>query len=65
MKYKHVLWIDPAVRDYQVFVDSVNEDTLALLYPEPLRGVVQANVERIGFVFEKHVCIVLKFLQLS
>jgi hypothetical protein len=49
MKYK-VLWIDPAVRDYQVFVDSVNEDTLALVYPEPL----VFDVERIGFVFELH-----------
>ena len=52
--YKNVLWIDPAVRDYQVFVESVNADTLALVYPEPLSGVVQDNVERIGFVFEKH-----------
>jgi len=52
--YKNVLWIDPEVRDYQVFVDSVNADTLAIVYPEPLRGFVQANVERIGFVFEKH-----------
>ncbi len=50
MKYKKVLWIDPTVRDYHVFVNSVNEDTLALVYPEPLLF----QVERIGFVFEKH-----------
>jgi len=48
--YRNVLWIDPAVKDYHVFVDSVNEYTLALVYPEPLRF----EVERIGFVFEKH-----------
>ena len=48
--YKNVLWIDPAVRDYQLFVDSVNADTLALVYPAELRF----DVERIGFVFEKH-----------
>jgi len=53
MKYK-VLWIDPAVRDYQVFVDSVNEDTLALVYPEPLVFDLENKVERIGFVFELH-----------
>jgi hypothetical protein len=49
MKYKNVLWID-SVRDVQVFVDSVNEDTLAIVYPEPLD---LAQAERIGFVFEK------------
>jgi len=52
--YRNVLWIDPAVPDYQVFVDSVNEDTLALVYPEALIGVHLSGVERIGFVFEKH-----------
>jgi len=47
--YKNVLWIDPSVRDYQVFIDSVNADTLPLVFPEPLR----LDVERIAFVFEK------------
>jgi hypothetical protein len=50
VRYKNVLWIDPAVRDYQVFVKSVNEDTLAIVYPQPLTF----EVDRIGFVFEKN-----------
>jgi len=49
MKYKNVLWIDPSVRDYQIFVDSVNADTLSLVYPQSLIF----DVERIGFLFEK------------
>jgi hypothetical protein len=48
VRYKNVLWIDPDVRDYQVFVDSVNSDTLAVLYPEEW-----PDADRIGFVFEK------------
>ncbi len=51
--YKNILWIDPAVRDYQVFVDSVNADTLAVVYPEPIFDSIN-RVERIGFVFELH-----------
>ena len=51
--YKNVLWIDPAVRDYQVFVDSVNADTLAVVYPDPIFQL-ENKVDRIGFVFEKH-----------
>ncbi len=50
MTYKNVLWIDPAVQDYKVFVNSVNEDTLAIVYPDPL----DYRAERIGFVFELH-----------
>ena len=48
--YKNVLWIDPSVQNYQVFVDSVNADTLAIVFPDQL----PFDVERIGFVFEKN-----------
>jgi len=50
MECKNLLFIDPSVRDYQVFVDSVNTDTYPILYDEidfPDLG----TFERIGIVF--------------
>jgi hypothetical protein len=54
----NVLLIDDSVRDYQVFVDSVNESTIPFVYgPMTTRKVFtqflqDKTIERIGFVFE-------------
>ena len=54
MEFKNLLFIDNTVRDYQIFVDSVNEQTCPIIYSptEPgyeVPGLV--SVERIGIVF--------------
>jgi len=59
-KYKNILLIDTKVKDYHVFVESSNDDTLPIIYNETtsrdeLAGVLknQIEIERVGIVFEK------------
>ena len=52
---KNLLLIDSSVPDYQVFVDSVNQDTVPMVYPETREELVTLLMEydsipRIGIV---------------
>ena len=51
MEYTNVLLIDRTVQDYEIFVDSVNSNTLAIVYPSVF--TIPASVKRIGVVFIK------------
>ena len=51
----NVLVVDERVRDYQVFLDSVNESTQAVVFrsSDDLKHALEVPCERIGFVFEQ------------
>jgi len=53
MESKNLLFIDRSLRDYQVFVDSVNPETYAIVYDAPLPEyeAPEGTFDRIGIVF--------------
>ncbi len=44
----NALIVDESVRDYQLFLDSVNQSTTAVIF----KGVLDISADRVGFVFE-------------
>lgn len=53
MESKNLLFIDRSLRDYQVFVDSVNPETIPIVYDAslPEYEALEGTFDRIGIVF--------------
>ena len=56
MSHSNVLWIDTCVKEYQIFVESVNSNTQASVYSSSttqtdILNSLSLNVDRIGIVF--------------